>query len=268
MPDPGATQQGLPPARPLSDFAAAIGFLTLLPFGRAWPDDRTPRSVGWYGWVGWILGGSAGLGLAALARWGDVGRPGVPLLAAAVVVAAWAVLTRFLHWDGLADTFDGLLGGSDPERRLEIMRDSRIGSFGAGAMMMTALIQVASGAALVANGRIWVFVVAPVVGRFSVSLAAWELPAARLDGLGLTSMGRSGVYDRLVAGAAALGLLLFVVSGVPTHAFLMVAGIGIASGVLVPRMLMRPVGGMTGDLFGATVLLVETIVLVTGAFLA
>lgn len=253
------------PARPLTDFAAAFGFLTLLPIGRTWPDDRQPRSVGWYAWVGWVLGG---LVVVPLLAWERVaGPPDVPraMLAGALAVAAWAVLTRFLHWDGLADSFDGLWGGDTPERRLEIMHDSRIGSFGAAAMLMTALVQVTAVSALVARGALWPLLLAPVVGRFAVSLAAWELPAARREGLGLTAMGHAGVYERLVTGAAALALLVCLAMGATSRQFVFVAGAGLIAGLLVPRALSKQVGGMTGDLFGATVLLVETAVLLMGA---
>lgn len=268
MPDTAPPPEPLAPARPLTDFAAAIGFMTLLPVGRTWPEGRPPRSVGWYGWVGWVLAAPVVLGVAAFATWGDITAPGVPLLVAALVVCAWALLTRFLHWDGLADAFDGLWGGQTPERRLEIMRDSRIGSFGAAAMLMTALVQVTAAAVLIAAGHLWVLAAAPVVARFSISLAAWELPAARREGLGLTSMGTARLYDRLVAGASALALLGLLAAGASQHAFIVVAGVGIVSGMLIPRALSRGVGGMTGDLFGATVLLVETVVLLTGALFA
>jgi len=252
------------PPRPLSDFAAAIGFLTLLPIGRKWPDDRPPRSMGWYPWVGWLLGGSVALALWGHAHYRPPLTGSLLLLAGVAVVALWAVATRFLHWDGLADAFDGLWGGQTRERRLEIMRDSRIGSFGAAAMVFTALLQVAAVTALIEKGALWVLVAAPVIARFSIALAAWELPNARAEGLGLTAMGAPGLYDRLVAGAAALALLGFVVAGLPTHTFIWVVGIGFVSGLIVPRLLSKPVGGMTGDLFGATVLLVELCVLLTG----
>lgn len=257
------TEPAQVPARPLTDFAAAIGFLTLLPMGRTWPEGRMPRSVGWYSWVGWLLGG-----IAVVPSW-LVGRFVAPLegprslVAAALIVTVWAALTRFLHWDGLADAFDGLLGGSTRERRLEIMHDSRIGSFGAMAMLLVALLQVTAVYVLVNYTILWPLLLAPVIGRFSASLAAWELPAARKDGLGLTAMGHAGLYERLVAGAALLALLVVLAMGATTHAFVIVAGVGLVSGLVVPRLLSKPVGGMTGDLFGATVLLVETIVLVT-----
>lgn len=253
------------PPRPLTDLAAAIGFLTLLPIGRKWPDGRTPRSVGWYAWVGWLLGAVAFLPLHASRAW--LGDPDTPraLLFGVLVVALWALLTRFLHWDGLADTFDGVWGGHTPERRLEIMRDSHIGAFGVAALVLVALVQIASLTTLVSRGNLWPLLVAPVVARLSASLAAWELPAARREGLGLTAMGRSGRYDELVAAAAVLALIGCISLGATSNQFVLVAGAGVIAGMAVPRMLAKKVGGMTGDLFGASILLVETVVLLIGA---
>jgi len=262
MSEPAAGRRSL---RPLTDFAAAIGFLTLLPIGRRWPDDRPPRQVGWYPWVGWLLAGIVALPIWALTRFGGSITGTKALVAAACVVAAWSLLTRFLHWDGLADSVDGLWGGNAPERRLEIMRDSRIGSFGAAAMVMTALLQVAAIALAIERGSLWVVVAAPVLGRFAAALAAWDLPGARADGLGLTAMGAPGLCDRVVASAAVLALLFFIELGAPAYAVIGVLGAGFAAAMIVPRALARGVGGMTGDLLGATVLIVETCVLLVGA---
>lgn len=254
--------------RPLLDLESAIGFLTLLPVGRTWPEGETPRSTGWYPWVGWLLGGSAAGAIYAAFLWKGHWPVGGSLLAGALVVAGWAVLTRFLHWDGLADTFDGIWGGRTPERRLEIMRDSRLGSYGAAAMVMVAVVQVGAVADLAHAGLLWPIVVAPVLGRLAAAVAAWDLPAARSEGLGLTVVGRSGVYERLVGAAALLALLAFVpMLGVSPRSLLMVTAAGVFAALSIPRALAKPVGGVTGDIFGATVLLVETAVLVVGAVL-
>jgi adenosylcobinamide-GDP ribazoletransferase len=267
------------PPRPRADFAAAIGFLTLLPFGRDWPDERPPRSVGWYPWIGWVLGLLVALPLWVVLRVGGPLSATGSLLAGAVVVALWALLTRFLHWDGLADTFDGLWGGATPEKRLEIMRDSRIGSFGAAAMVMVALLQVTSVAVVLAKGGVWVLVMAPVLGRLAASMAAWQLPPARRDGLGLTAMERPAGYDVGVAVAAVAALALTGAAALSTGPapiawllltarMMVVLVAGAAAAFAVPRVLAEPVGGMTGDLFGATVLIVETVVLLVGALVA
>jgi adenosylcobinamide-GDP ribazoletransferase len=256
------------PARPLTDFAAAIGFLTLLPLGRTWPEGRAPRSVGWYAWVGWILGLVAFVPLTLLRP--QIVKAGMPgaLLGGVLVVTVWALLTRFLHWDGIADAFDGLWGGHTPERRLEIMRDSHIGPFGVVAILLGALIQVACVTLLISHGVYWPLLAAPVAARFSLSLAAWELPAARADGLGRTAIGQAGVYERILAGVALLALLACMSLGATSHQFIWVVGAGVVGGLVIPRLLSKPVGGMTGDLFGATVLLVEMVVLLTAAVMA
>lgn len=253
------------PARPLVDFAAAIGFLTLLPIGRTWPDDRPPRSVGWYPWVGWLLGSAAAAPFVAHILFGRPPfTPTRALLFAAGTIAFLALVTRFLHWDGLADTFDGLWGGQTRERRLEIMRDSRIGSFGAVAMLLVALVQVTALADALAQQRVWVLLAAPIVGRFAASVSAWSLPSARREGLGLTAMDRPRIYDVVVA-SSALVILLGVTTFIDPVRGGMVLAAGLVSTLAVPRLLARPVGGMTGDLFGATVLMVETVVLLAGA---
>ncbi len=254
--------------RPLHDLAAAVGFLTLLPVGRRWPDGETPRSTGWYPWVGWLLGGGAALAVLLGTRIGGRTSSTGALLVAALIVGGWAVLTRFLHWDGLADSADGLWGGGTPERRLEIMRDSRIGSFGAAAMLFVALTQVAAVAVMVAAGVLWPIAIAPVIGRMAAAVAAWDLPAARREGLGLTVVGVSGAYERLVGALALLAVLGFTLVGVAPRSLLIATAGGVFAALTVPRALAKSVGGMTGDLFGATVLIVETVVLVVGAALA
>ncbi len=253
---------------PIHDFAAAIGFLTLLPVGRTWRDGVMPRSTGWYPWVGWMLGGSAAVAATGVMSWKGHPPQGGAVLGGALIVAAWAVLTRFLHWDGLADTFDGIWGGDTPQRRLDIMRDSRIGSFGAAAMLMVALVQVGAVADLLHAGSLWPLVAAPVLGRLAVAAAAWSMPAARTDGLGLTAVGTGRTYERLVGALALLALLAFVPLGVSTRELLIVSAAGVFAALTVPGALAKPVGGMTGDLFGATVLIVESVVLVVAAVFA
>jgi adenosylcobinamide-GDP ribazoletransferase len=252
---------------PPRDLAAAIGFLTLLPLGRTWPEGRMPRAVGYYPWVGWLLGGAAGGALVFAIRGAGHAPVGGGVMLGALTVAGWGLVTRLLHWDGLADTADGLLGGSDVERRLEIMRDSRIGSFGAAAIALVALVQVGAIADFLNAGAVWPVVVAPVFGRAAVSMAAWTVPAARQEGLGLTAQGRPGMYDLVVWSIATAGVAALA-GWVPVTPLTMACTVGLLGVLLVPRALARGVGGMTGDLHGATVLIVETLVLVTGALVS
>ncbi|TLM77108.1 MAG: adenosylcobinamide-GDP ribazoletransferase, partial [Actinobacteria bacterium] len=103
--------------RALTGLRTAIAALTLVPMGEFEPD--APAAVPWYPWVGMAFGVLA-ISVASPASL-RVDGPLGSLLVGVVIVAAWAGLSGLMHWDGLADTADGLLGGSTPERRLEIM---------------------------------------------------------------------------------------------------------------------------------------------------
>lgn len=249
--------------RPVRDLALAFGFLTVLPVGRDWPEEGAPDAVGFYPWVGYGLGAAGWLAAISAAPSG----PPVPLrslVVAAVLVTLWALLTRMLHWDGLADAADGLWGSFDRERRLEIMRDSRVGSFGATAVVLTALLQVACVALVLERQRPWVLLLAPVLARAGAAVAAWMLPSARREGLGLTAMERPSLYAVAACSLAVVGLLVVGHVTAPRVAFFATFGAGVLAAVAVPRVLARPVGGMTGDLFGAGILLTETVVLLVG----
>ena len=260
MPD---AQRG--PVHPLTDLSAALGFLTVLPVGREWSEDHPPRPVPWYPWVGWLLGAVVLIPLYAHVhyRGGIVGM--AALLAAAVIVAMWGALTRLLHWDGVADAFDGILGGSTPARRLEIMRDSRVGAFGVTAITLTVFLQVSAISVAIERGSLWVLLAAPVLGRLAASMAAWSLPSARPDGLGNSARRSPGFYGWIVAGAAFGCLAVLLVLGASPLSWSITMGAGLLAAVALPRILARPVGGMTGDLLGATVLLTELCVLIAGA---
>ena len=250
--------------RPLRDLALAVGFLTVLPLGRTWPEEGAPDAVGFYPWVGFLLG-AEGWAVAWLMRARGILDAVTLLVAGSVVVTLWALTTRMLHWDGLADTADGLWGSYDRERRLEIMRDSRVGSFGVTAVVMTALLQASACGAVLLAQRPWVLVVAPVLGRGAAAVAAWTLPAARKEGLGLTAVRKPSAYAVLAAALALVALLVLGHLTAPRGPFFATLAVGILAAVLLPRLLSRRVGGMTGDLFGAVVLGVETAVLLTGA---
>ena len=259
-------------SRPLHDFRSALAFLTALPAGTASQERTSDASAGFYPAVGWVMGLVA-LAIVGVARLVDPDLWRNSLVLAVIVVGAWALLTRFLHWDGLADAADGLLGSQHPEERLEIMRDSRVGAFGASAVAFLALLQTASVGSLIANETHWPLLAAPVVGRASATLACWTLLPARPEGLGSDSISQPGLYPRIVAALAVL-----LAAGVAVGEVWLVGGdpwdfvrLGIVfivvdlAALIVPRELAESVGGVTGDILGATILIVETTVLVAAA---
>lgn len=234
----------------------AVRLLTVVPIGRR--EGEHPAR--YFPLVGWLFGAlAAGIASGAVAL--DSADGLGALLTAAVIVAAWALLSGFLHLDGLADSADGLGVRGDAGRRLEVMRDSSIGAFGVVAIALTLVLQVAAIAMIVESRSWWALAAAPVLGRFGAAAAlAWRTPAS-LHGLA------ARYAERLVA-VTVLAML------VPVAALLVVPpDIGrtavVAAGVLfalvVPGPFARRLGGITGDVLGATIVLTETAVLVTCA---
>ncbi len=238
----------------LRDITAAFGWLSIVPVRAA----ASARPARWFPLVGWLFGGVAAV-LAYAARLPGPGPLG-SALAGGVVVAVWAALSRLLHWDGVADTADGLLGGHSPEQRLEIMHDSRTGAFGAAAIVIGMLLQTLALGALITSGDIWPLLAAPVLGRLAATCGLWTIAPARSEGLAALLSASEGPLARLIAVALLAPLLLGVT---PARAGILC--VGLLGALLVPRALARPVEGISGDLLGASVVIVETLVLVAAA---
>ncbi|MFC3704633.1 adenosylcobinamide-GDP ribazoletransferase [Devosia honganensis] len=183
-----------------------------------------------------------------------------PYFAAALAVAAMALVGGGMMEDALADAADGLFGGATPERRLEILKDSRHGTYGVTALglflllRVTALGSVAATAPLAA-AAIWL--AANIAGRSGALWLAVALPPARRDGVAATA-GALPV-PRFAIGAALAALLVFIV-GAPAAGIAGVIGAAIAVGLVAwgwSALCRRLVGGQTGDLVGAAASLGE-----------
>src|ERR687888_1161602 len=223
---------------------SALSFLTILPLGGQTPEGRLGRV--WFPAVGALLGLLAGGVFWSRGR--VLGAP----VAAVGAVAALAVLTGGLHLDGLADAADGLVGGSSPERRLEIMRDSRVGVFGAVSLVLLLLAEVAALARLDGVRAVVALVVAGALSRWTLLLVVGLLPYVRASGLGVAAAGGRRVLD-LVLGSvpAALVLLLDWRRGA------LAAGLALLAAGMVALVARRRVGGATGDVYGAATELAE-----------
>ena len=163
---------------PAVSLRRAWAFLTRLPGGAHPGDDRElGRSVPWFPIVGAILGALSGTVYWALH--GSVGAP----LAAVLAVAASAAATGGLHEDGLADTADAL-GGTTRQRRLEIMKDSRVGVFGVIALVLSTLVRVFAVSSLGPVDGLVALVVAHLLGRTMAVAVMGVAPTATGTGLG------------------------------------------------------------------------------------
>lgn len=236
------------------DLCSAFALLTRLPV-----PDHAPRgaSAAW-AWplVGAVLGMLAAMALA-IAR--SIGLPdGV---AAAVALATLAVMTGALHEDGLADTADGFFGGQSRERRLEIMKDSHIGSFGTLALILVTLARWSALSALCATGGATVALVATgALSRAPMVALMAGLPNARSTGLSRT-VGRPGRNTAILA--AGLACLVGVLAVGWTTLWLALGLVALALGI--SAVALRKIGGQTGDVLGASQQLADLLCL---AFLA
>lgn len=231
----------------LHRFATALSFLTVfrLPLsdGASFSPPDLARSFSCFPLVGLLLGACTFAAAAAL-------RPVVPpLLLAAFLVTAMAALTRGLHHDGLADLFDGFWGGYTPERRLEIMRDSRIGSFGVLSLVFAALLKTAAVYSLLSAAHLLPLLVVPVLSRAGMAAAAFRSRYARSSGgmakPFLEHMTRAELVTASIIALAAA--VLFT----PRAAVLLVPAAA-AVAAFVRRLSYRRIGGVTGDVLGAT----------------
>ena len=231
----------------------ASGTLTAV---RVPPPSRVDRSVAG---LAMVLAPLAVLPLAAVAAVvvlvGDwVGMP--PLATAYVVVLALALGTRALHWDGLADTADGLTASYSPERSLEVMRTGPVGPAGVVAVVLVTGLQAAGLAAVVRHEQAWWSVALLVcASRACLALACVSgVPAARTDGLGAAFIGAvpvTGAAASLLAAALAVALAGRALGTAwPTTIGLLVMVVVVLALVL---RCVRRLGGVTGDVLGAAV---------------
>ncbi|MGR3434543.1 MAG: adenosylcobinamide-GDP ribazoletransferase [Shimia sp.] len=225
---------------PLHDVAAAIGLLTRLPVpvDAARAMARGGRAAWAYPLAGLVVGGAMALVAALAAGLG-------PGLSAGIALTAGVVLTGALHEDGLADCADGFWGGHDRTRRLEIMRDSRIGAYGVLALVLGGLLRWQAMAACLAAGPVWLLL-APVVSRAAMVPVMQTLPSVRRGGLS-ASVGRPGRTATWGAlGVAVVVVLAFGAVGLAVLATAALAAIACAS------IARAKIGGQTGDVLGAT----------------
>jgi adenosylcobinamide-GDP ribazoletransferase len=228
----------------------AVSFLT--PFGRAATPEST--TLAWFPVVGALIGFSVG-GL-----WWLAAKVWLKLIAGAVAVAADLALTGLLHFDGLADSGDGLLAPLTRERRLAAMADPSIGAFGALTVGAVLLLRFGAFASLrpspLAIAGLW------CASRTAMVAITEALPYARPDGLVKSFLGarssvqRGALRASIVGGVALSAALLVLARGMRGLAAL---GSELVAIALVALFSRRRLGGYTGDVLGAAGVVGETI---------
>ena len=234
----------------LADLRESLGFLTRLPVRHDAPTPR-PAAMRAFPLAGAVVGFCGGL-IYWCADAANLPASLCALLAVAIMVA----VTGALHEDGIADTADGFGGGPDRERKLEIMRDSRIGSFGVIALVLVIAIKVFAIVALAERSGNPAMPLYALIGSAALSraMAVWLLrllPPARDDGLSARAgrPGRRVVMQAVIAGALLAGLpVLLAVGLTPLIMAAAAAGFGLW---LVKRLAKAQIQGQTGDVAGA-----------------
>ena len=227
------------------DIPAALGLLTRLPVrvNTAAAMERGARAA----WAWPVAGLTVGL-IAAVAgtliQW--LGLP--PAVCAGVILATQVILTGAMHEDGLADSADGLWGGYDKTRRLEIMKDSHIGTYGVLALILSMLLRWTALSGLIGLGLLWpAVIVAAVLSRVPMVGLMHALPPARSGGLSAT-VGCPPWQAVVLAATLAVAVALLWVG---PWALPLVMTVGISALVWAAIANVK-IGGQTGDILGAS----------------
>ena len=226
----------------------ALMLLTRMPMGRldaaptlaaaAWAYPLAGAAVGAVAGLVYLL--AAGLGLASLPS-------------ALLAVAAGVVATGGMHEDGLADLADGFGGGGDRTRKLEIMRDSRVGSYGVIALCLALLLRVVLLAeVLPGHAPLFVLLGLGALSRAPLPVLMRLLPAARAEGLGHSAALRIGAGQ-----AAAAAITGFVLAALFLPLLLCPVLAAAAAAALTGLLARRQIGGFTGDVLGAAQIAAE-----------
>jgi adenosylcobinamide-GDP ribazoletransferase len=230
--------------------ALSVSLLTTLPLPRfAAGSDALGAAAAFFPLVGLALGlvlGGAGLLL-------DRALPPGPV--AAILVIGGVVLTGGLDFDGLMDSADGVFGGRTRQRRLEIMRDSRVGSFGVLAGTLALLLQYACLATLDGAARLVAMGAAMALARWAMVLAIALFPSARTDGLGASF--HANAVGWAVSVATATALVVGGLAGPAGWIALAVVAVAVLAG---GRFCAARLGGLTGDTYGALAVVAECLV--------
>ena len=241
-------------------FFATLQFMSRLPVPQHWTEGfefkESYKGIVFFPWIGVILGALGAFFTHVALTWLHLG----PFIAAVIYVLTLAIATGGLHLDGLADTCDGIFSARVRERMLEIMKDSRIGTHGALALIFVLMLKVVVVAQLLTQAPPMAFsvlIAAPALSRALMAVLMYNQPYARENGLGNVFIGkitRQHFWITLVVG---LILVCWAVGGIGIAVFIVAYLFSLGYRQYVHHYL----GGQTGDTLGAGNELFEVIVL-------
>ncbi len=230
----------------------AFGMFSILPVGQStdWQPGDSGRAAHWLPLVGLVIGGLTWL----VWRLFSIIFP--PLVTGVLSLLVGVALSGGLHLDGLADCCDGLFASTTPERRLEIMKDPRLGTFGGLGLLIVLLLKVAVLSSLPVSAGLGILLAA-VLSRWCI-LPAGLLPLARPGGMGADFS--VGLRRSSIVLGALLPLALLFLIGLPAVPAVLAA---LLAGALVCWLAKTRLNGVTGDVFGMLVEVTETVALLS-----
>lgn len=244
----------------------ALGTLTIIPVGEVGTPSR--RDARWAMSLAWLAAVPIAIAAALVMAASEVAAL-PPLATGALVVGAMALATRAMHLDGLADTVDGLGAGWQRDRALQVMRQGDVGPMGVVAVLVAVLLQVSAVATLASVEGGWLLVAAAVmVSRGALVQACRSgMPSARLSGLGAVMAGSIPLW---LVGAVGVGMALLATVATLTVGLKSGAGVvAVVLAVVAVQWLLhrcvRVLGGVTGDVMGATIEIAFTVLLLVFA---
>lgn len=251
----------------MNSFLIGLQFLTRIFVAKqsVWTERSFGESVRYFPAVGAVLGIICAVVGGVLNAFTE-GH--VPLFTGAVSFATLIILTGGIHCDGLMDSADGLFSGRERDKMLEIMKDSRAGSFGVLSMILVAAIDVTALAELAKISTWWLFTAlyaTPIIGRLMMVVTIGMFPYARAEGMGKAFALFTTTRTIIFAAVESLFLLL------PLNFISVIFFLCAVSAILITFIVTwsfasfatAKLGGVTGDIYGAVTMLVEMFVMIT-----
>jgi len=234
----------------LNDLKVALAFLTRIPINHG-PQISLRRSAALFPLVGALIGLIGGLVFYV----SSAILP--PLVSASISILVTVAITGAFHLDGLADICDGLIGGWNREERLKILKDSRHGTYGVAAISLQLILQVCLLSALSPRDGLFTLIVLHTLSRL-VPIFLMLIPATSgHDGMGASISREIGAKEPLV-GSLITVLLIAPIMGLN---FLLLSAILFLTLTIFALWVIRKIGGMVGDAFGAGEQISETMIL-------
>ena len=253
----------------MNSFLIGLQFLTRIFIVKqsVWTEQSFGESVKYFPAVGAVLG------IICSGVVGAVNHLGLPMFTGAIGFASLIVLTGGIHCDGLMDSADGLFSGREREKILEIMKDSRAGSFGVVAMILIAALEVSTLTELARLSTWWLCAAiysAPIIARLMMVVTIGAFPYARPDGMGKAFA--KFTTRRTIFFAACEATLLLLPLVFVSEIFFLSSAAATMIALLVAwkfaTFAKEKIGGVTGDIYGAVTMLAELSVLITFLLIA